>query len=782
MNTVWTYPLTGGANTFHIPFDYLARRFVVISAIAGNNREVLSMGSDYRFITEREVVLIRELPSEFTMIEVRRVTDAKRVVDFQDGSILRATDLNVSQLQAIHIAEEGREQTLDLCRQYADAAEEDADRAAELLKRIQELVTNSGWDSTLRQELGAEDGYKMLPSVAPKSYVTRIPITAMDSYDNSAIEGAIFESVMKYGYAYIPGNGSEYTKYRISNTVTPPFDISGSRVIVDKMVWIDSNYDHYSFYKTLKFEGRCKFTFRDELFGMTGGEVDALPNIARLNPNPINVVPIDFEDVTMYTMLEDLDTFAQGAKGETSDIACEFTSEAGKYCGLFTDINVGETISAHVGARHGATPPESSGVMLRGDNGWILFDGFSNGTEWRYRVKVKGKPMQWGEPIQVPEGGLLKSYSASNATVGVSLLSTDTFHFVVNGVSLTPAFGSMVGNIYEIGFVTSSLTTEISRVTGLNCYTSKGGVFGHSPLNILVRGDSTAEGFISTFDKYLPQLLDGTMGTRTVHIENKAVAGAFMRTQLDELKTKGAGDAYIVIMVGGTNEGQGNTDPKAFAAMVKEFADWCIANGRIPLWVEPWMWYSKEFVDGAGQNSNNYQNVAALREAGKRVMAAYGDKAILVPTTHTLPAPFPHYTKMGVPPLLRDDIHQDELGYKLYAEAIASAIAAWTSRTVGAPRPASVGWSRNHATVEWPSSVTNHSASISMTVSSFNNGEVVMRLPRGMRPSIPINVPATFSSDNMMYATGIVTIFTNGEVVLNGLTTQNGKVYFNVTW
>jgi hypothetical protein len=740
------------------------------------------MGSDYRFITEREVVLIRELPSEFTMIEVRRVTDAKRVVDFQDGSILRATDLNVSQLQAIHIAEEGREQTLDLCRQYADAAEEDADRAAELLKRIQELVTNSGWDSTLRQELGAEDGYKMLPSVAPKSYVTRIPITAMDSYDNSAIEGAIFESVMKYGYAYIPGNGSEYTKYRISNTVTPPFDISGSRVIVDKMVWIDSNYDHYSFYKTLKFEGRCKFTFRDELFGMTGGEVDALPNIARLNPNPINVVPIDFEDVTMYTMLEDLDTFAQGAKGETSDIACEFTSEAGKYCGLFTDINVGETISAHVGARHGATPPESSGVMLRGDNGWILFDGFSNGTEWRYRVKVKGKPMQWGEPIQVPEGGLLKSYSASNATVGVSLLSTDTFHFVVNGVSLTPAFGSMVGNIYEIGFVTSSLTTEISRVTGLNCYTSKGGVFGHSPLNILVRGDSTAEGFISTFDKYLPQLLDGTMGTRTVHIENKAVAGAFMRTQLDELKTKGAGDAYIVIMVGGTNEGQGNTDPKAFAAMVKEFADWCIANGRIPLWVEPWMWYSKEFVDGAGQNSNNYQNVAALREAGKRVMAAYGDKAILVPTTHTLPAPFPHYTKMGVPPLLRDDIHQDELGYKLYAEAIASAIAAWTSRTVGAPRPASVGWSRNHATVEWPSSVTNHSASISMTVSSFNNGEVVMRLPRGMRPSIPINVPATFSSDNMMYATGIVTIFTNGEVVLNGLTTQNGKVYFNVTW
>lgn len=781
MNTLWTYPLTG-ANTFNIPFDYLARRFVVLEAVDGKDRQVLSMGSDYRFTTKREVILIRDLPSNYKFLEVRRVTDSKRVVDFQDGSILRATDLNASQLQAIHIAEEGREQTLYLCIQYAEAAEKDADRAAELLKRIQELVTNSGWDSTLRQELGADDGYKILPSVAPKSYVTRIPITAMDSYDSSAIEGAIFESVMKHGYAYIPGNGSEYTKYRISNTINPPFDISGARVIVDKMVWIDSNYDNYSFYKTLKFEGRCKFTFRDELFGMTGGEVDALPNIARLNPNPINVVPIDFADVTMYTILGDLDTFVQGAKGETSDIACEFTSEAGKYCGLFTDINVGETISAHVGARHGATQPESSGVMLRGDNGWILFDGFSNGTEWRYRVKVKGQPVQSGDPIQVPEGGLLKSYSASNATVGVSLLSTDTFHFVVNGVSLTTAFGSMVGNIYEIGFVTSSQTTEIFRVTGLNCYTSKGGVFGHAPLNILVRGDSTAEGFISTFDKYLPQLLDGTMGTRTVHIENKAVAGAYMRTQLDELKAEGAGDAYIVIMVGGTNEGQGNTDPKVFAAMVKEFADWCISIGRIPLWVEPWMWYSKEFVDGAGQNSSNYQNVAALREAGKRVMAAYGDKAILVPTTHTLPAPFPHYTKIGVPPLLRDDIHQDELGYKLYAEAIASAIAAWTSRAVSAPRPASEGWSRNNAKVVWPSSVTNHSTSISLTFSGFNNGEVVMQMPRGIRPTIPINVPVMFSSDGEVYGTGVATIQPNGNVSLKGLTTQTGQAHFNATW
>ncbi|MBH0029269.1 hypothetical protein I6F53_20190, partial [Pseudoalteromonas sp. SWN29] len=45
-------------------------------------------------------------------IEIRRFTSATdRLVDFADGSILRAYDLNISQIQTLHVAEEARDLT-----------------------------------------------------------------------------------------------------------------------------------------------------------------------------------------------------------------------------------------------------------------------------------------------------------------------------------------------------------------------------------------------------------------------------------------------------------------------------------------------------------------------------------------------------------------------------------------------------------------------------------------------------------------------------------------------
>lgn len=108
-STIYSYNLTGG-RVFPVAFEYLARRFVKITLV-GSTRLELQLNVDYRFISKTEIeTTVVWAPGEYQTIEVRRVTSATdRLVNFTDGSILRSQDLNISQIQAIHIAEEGRD-------------------------------------------------------------------------------------------------------------------------------------------------------------------------------------------------------------------------------------------------------------------------------------------------------------------------------------------------------------------------------------------------------------------------------------------------------------------------------------------------------------------------------------------------------------------------------------------------------------------------------------------------------------------------------------------------
>lgn len=113
--TTVTYPLDGTNRDFLIPFEYLARKFVQVTLV-GVDRKVLTLNIDYRFTQRTIVTLTRNWgPADgYSLIEVRRYTSAtERLVDFSDGSILRAYDLNTSQVQSLHIAEEGRDIATD---------------------------------------------------------------------------------------------------------------------------------------------------------------------------------------------------------------------------------------------------------------------------------------------------------------------------------------------------------------------------------------------------------------------------------------------------------------------------------------------------------------------------------------------------------------------------------------------------------------------------------------------------------------------------------------------
>ncbi|MGM2776550.1 phage tail fiber domain-containing protein, partial [Bacillus cereus group sp. Bce015] len=51
ITTIYTYPLTGSQREFTVPFEYLARRFVVLTLI-GQDRKELVLATDFRFISK----------------------------------------------------------------------------------------------------------------------------------------------------------------------------------------------------------------------------------------------------------------------------------------------------------------------------------------------------------------------------------------------------------------------------------------------------------------------------------------------------------------------------------------------------------------------------------------------------------------------------------------------------------------------------------------------------------------------------------------------------------
>lgn len=110
-STIANYQGNGSTTDFNVPFDYLAKKFV---KVAVDSREKL--GGDYGdttkdyFFVDKTTIRFNTAPASGTEIIIRRYTSATdRIVSFKDASVLKAKDLDVSAIQTIHIAEEGRD-------------------------------------------------------------------------------------------------------------------------------------------------------------------------------------------------------------------------------------------------------------------------------------------------------------------------------------------------------------------------------------------------------------------------------------------------------------------------------------------------------------------------------------------------------------------------------------------------------------------------------------------------------------------------------------------------
>ena len=111
-STIFIYTGDGTKTDFTVPFDYLKKSFVTVrlgtvTTLTGGDYG--DTGSDYYFL-DKTTIRLKVAPASGESLTIRRHTSAtERVVTFKDASILKATDLDTSQIQAFHIAEEGRD-------------------------------------------------------------------------------------------------------------------------------------------------------------------------------------------------------------------------------------------------------------------------------------------------------------------------------------------------------------------------------------------------------------------------------------------------------------------------------------------------------------------------------------------------------------------------------------------------------------------------------------------------------------------------------------------------
>lgn len=96
-NTIQTYVGDGTSTIYTFNFDYIKKDFVTVLVDGGPAGFTL---------TETYTVTLDEAPENGAVIIIQRQTDTARLVDFVDGSVLVAKDLNLSALQALHIAAE----------------------------------------------------------------------------------------------------------------------------------------------------------------------------------------------------------------------------------------------------------------------------------------------------------------------------------------------------------------------------------------------------------------------------------------------------------------------------------------------------------------------------------------------------------------------------------------------------------------------------------------------------------------------------------------------------
>lgn len=101
------YKVTKSEKNYSFAFSYIKKDFVKVVIIQDKVRTSLVYPVDYSI--EKNNVVLKTAPKVDTIISIYRETPTTKILNWEDGSVLLASEMNIADLQTLHILEEQRD-------------------------------------------------------------------------------------------------------------------------------------------------------------------------------------------------------------------------------------------------------------------------------------------------------------------------------------------------------------------------------------------------------------------------------------------------------------------------------------------------------------------------------------------------------------------------------------------------------------------------------------------------------------------------------------------------
>lgn len=270
--------------------------------------------------------------------------------------------------------------------------------------------------------------------------------------------------------------------------------------------------------------------------------------------------------------------------------------------------------------------------------------------------------------------------------LSVRAYDRNTWSVLLNGVEIMAPM-TVQGDILEAGFGLLGDATFSGLQIVRPVRVTEREITGKTGIRILIDGDSTADdAYYHALDGAIREALDGVGGMRVMSIENRAVSGDNSGSVLTRLQNQGTNGAnYVVIKVGRNDIQYGMALATSFSNL-SSCIDIIQAAFATPVICIPGSWYLKTEAGGKGQNTQNSNAGAPLRQALLQLAATKG--ALIYEEEMAQGPILPSFLTLdpnNVDQRLRDAIHQSNALYRLDGREIARVIAGHYLR---APTPA----------------------------------------------------------------------------------------------
>ncbi|WVX92068.1 hypothetical protein [Aeromonas phage phiA014S] len=689
--TTIVYNLTGQTD-FTVPFEYLARKYVELTLL-GTSRLPLVMNSDYRFVSKTVVSLGINPPAGFTQLEIRRNTSAtERLVDFHDGSILRANDLNISQIQSLHVAEEARSNVSDaisvddngnldarnrkLVNLQAGTNPTDAVNYAQALQ-----LAEQGGSFTLRQELaessGAEHVVTSQPINGAVNRTVRDKLNDVKSFRDfggvddgqtncyDALVRAAAHLAANGGAVYFPKRGTGV--YRVVGNDTSITDMTGIEFILDEGVsfTFEGNWTPL-IVKGLKVNRQMKVHLVTPNYSFYHGphqyrkSSEVMPSLSQLNGSYEVPVELSGGHFTGYT----LDIGALGRQevavtAAADSVTLPFDATSQRRVAT-TASQIGDEVSMMNASVQGSVVV---GVLTL--QGYCLVE-----QDLNTQATVLNRNGAFESIYSILPAGSRNQFNS--AMLSVRHVSDTKFAVMANHIQVGTfdAGATIVG----IAFGAHSRTSALSFNYPVRLKNSK--LSGSRPLRLVAIGDSTSDPAIpcSQYD-YMAQYL-ATAGCQVFELKNIAVSGQNSAQQWEIFKTIGLAGYDAVIANIGINDIQGGISADAYAANVVLMANQCKAQAVPFILSLPLTWYSQSEAQVYGQDGMDTANNEKTAEYRLKVIRALQGTGAIIST-----APVKHmgltsaaWLTSGKDSILMDNIHPTGYGRMMMGMGNAMAI------------------------------------------------------------------------------------------------------------